>query len=133
MPLIESWRDLALAGAGVIGVVVAIAHGFAMQRRIVRPLNALLDSSRVVSRAGANLVAPLLHVSTFTWLVGGLLLIVAAARLQGEARVLVSFYVGGIYLYAAIMNAWATRGRHVGWPLMSLALILLVAGAYEIP
>lgn len=129
MPFSEDWRDLALAVAGTIGIIVAIAHGVTMQRLIVRPLTATLDSNRVMSRAAVRLVAPLLHVSTFTWLVAGLALIVAGARLQGDCRLLVCSLVGSIYLYAAVMNAWATRGRHIGWVLMVMALAMIIAGA----
>jgi hypothetical protein len=62
---------------------------------------------------------------------GGLTLIAAAARLHGEARLIVCLLVGCVYLYAAAMNAWATGGRHVGWMLMALALVLMAAGATD--
>jgi hypothetical protein len=71
MLFIEHWRDLALASAGTIGVIVALAHGLIMHRIIVRPLNEVIGSRRLLSRAGARLVPPLLHMSTFTWFVGG--------------------------------------------------------------
>jgi len=32
------------------------------------------------------------------------------------------------YLFAAIGNCWATRGRHPGWMLYAVALVLIVYG-----
>jgi hypothetical protein len=36
--------------------------------------------------------------------------------------------VGSSYLYGALGNLWATRGRHFGWMLYAVALILIAAG-----
>jgi hypothetical protein len=33
-----------------------------------------------------------------------------------------------LYLFGALGNLWATRGRHPGWMLMAAALILIVIG-----
>jgi hypothetical protein len=35
--------------------------------------------------------------------------------------------VGAQYLYVAIVNAWASRGRHFGWMAMSAIVALAVA------
>jgi hypothetical protein len=32
------------------------------------------------------------------------------------------------YLYGALGNLWVTRGRHVGWVLYAVALVLIVFG-----
>lgn len=34
----------------------------------------------------------------------------------------------GTYLFGALGNLWGTRGRHPGWMLLALALLLLVIG-----
>jgi hypothetical protein len=41
--------------------------------------------------------------------------------------------VGGLYLYGALGNLWATRGRHPGWMLMAAALILIAFGVNKSP
>jgi hypothetical protein len=37
--------------------------------------------------------------------------------------------VGATYLFGAAGNFWATRGRHPGWMLLALALVLIAFGA----
>lgn len=123
-----TWQDTALTLAGAIGSTVAILHGVLIQRLMVKPLTDLLAGARV-SATIRRLVAPLLHFSTAVWLVGGLALIAAASGLHPHARLATALLVGTTYLYGAIGNLWATRGRHPGWILMAAALGLIAFGA----
>jgi hypothetical protein len=70
----------------------------------------------------------LLHFSTFAWLVGGLALVAAAAWFGREVKLATGLLVGSLYLYGALGNAWATRGRHPGWILMAAAVGLIGYG-----
>ena len=121
--------DLALAAAGVLGAVTAVAHGFIMQKHVVTPLSALTRTERALSPAVRRLVSPLLHVSTLAWLLMGLLLLWAALRAQGEPRWLVSAAAGILYGHAALANALAVRAMHPGWILMCACLVLIAVGA----
>lgn len=121
------WNDLALVAAGALGMLTAGVHGIAMQRHIVVPLKGLLKAGVELRGAGKRLVVPLLHVSTLAWFVGGALLIWAGLRAQHETQVIISATVGTLYLQAAVVNAWATRGRHPGWMVMAAAVALIVA------
>ena len=47
----------------------------------------------------------------------------------GEARLITCLLVGSSYLFAVIGNGWATRGRHPGWMLYAVALVLIIVGA----
>ena len=118
--------DLAFAIAGVIGSLSAIVHGVLTQRFMVRPIQELTAAK--LSPAIRRLVAVLLQFSTFVWLAGGIALIVAARSLDGEARFATGVMVGSTYLFATIGNFWATRGRHPGWVLFGVALLLIVYG-----
>ena len=121
-------HDTALVAAGAIGSAVSIVHGVLTERYMVRPL---------VDIAGKNgtppsilrLVPVLLHFSTFVWLLGGLALIAAALRFGPQARLTTIAFVGACYAFAAIGNCWATRGRHPGWMLMALAVVLIAVAA----
>ena len=119
-------HDVALAAAGLIGIGVAVAHGVIIQRRMVRPLEKLNVTMPASSR---RLLAGLLQFSTFNWLVGGLALIAAATWLEHGAKLATGLLVGSSYLYGAVGNCWATRGRHPGWMLYAVALVLIVFGA----
>jgi hypothetical protein len=37
------------------------------------------------------------------------------------------------YLYGALGNLWATRGRHVGWVFYAVALVLIAFGTTSSP
>ena len=115
-----TWQDAALALAGVIGSSVAVFHGVLTQRLMVRPVEALFVADRRIAAPIRRLVPLLLQFSTFNWLLGGLVLI--------AARLATGLLVGSSYLYGAVGNLWGTRGRHPGWMLMAVALVLIVLG-----
>ena len=105
-----NWHDAALGMAGVIGSGVAVVHGVLTQRLMVGPLVQLAD--RRVAAPIRRIVPPLLQFSTFNWFVGGIALIVAANSFEQEARLATGLLVGSSYLFGALGNLWATRGRH---------------------
>jgi hypothetical protein len=55
--------------------------------------------------------------------------IAAANGFAPNARLATALLVGSSYLYGALANLWATRGRHPGWVLYAAALVLIVYGA----
>lgn len=123
-----TWQDAALALAGVIGSSVAVFHGVLTQRLMVRPVEALFVADRRIAAPIRRLVPLLLQFSTFNWLLGGLVLIAAALWFEHDGRLATGLLVGSSYLYGAVGNLWGTRGRHPGWMLMAVALVLIVLG-----
>ena len=119
-------HDIALVIAGILGGAGAIVHGVLTQRYIVRPLQEL--SATKLSRSVRRLVTGLLQFSAFTWFVGGIALIIAAYALESQAKLATGLLVGSTYLFAALGNLWATRGRHPGWVIYAVALLLLIYG-----
>jgi hypothetical protein len=73
-------------------------------------------------------MAMLLHFSTFNWFVGGLALIISARAFGQEARLVTGVLVGSSYLFGAVGNLWGTRGRHAGWVLYGIAVLLIAYG-----
>lgn len=125
------WHSKALIAAGFVGSLTAIIHGVLIERLMVRPLDRILADDLRVSVVIRRLVSPLLHYSTVSWLLGGLALIAAAlCSFSPEARLVTGLMVGGHYLYGALGNAWATRGRHPGWMLLALAVGLIGFGLH---
>lgn len=122
-----NWHDVALGLAGIIGSSVAVMHGVLTQRLMVEPVEALAVQARTPATI-RRLVAGLLHFSTFNWFLGGLALLAAAAWLGPEARLATALLVGSSYLFGAVGNCWATRGRHVGWMFYAVALGLIAYG-----
>jgi hypothetical protein len=121
------WHDAALVIAGLIGSCTAVFHGMLVQRLMVRPIAAALAHQKT-SATIRRLIAPLLHFSTYGWFLGGVALVVVAISGSGEAKIATGVFVGSLYLFGAIANAWGSRGRHPGWLLMAAAVILIVIG-----
>lgn len=119
-------HHLALALAGVIGSGTSVIHGVLTQRLMVRPI----ASDAGLSSQMKQLVAALLQFSTYNWLLGGLALIAVAFWGDASARMAVGLLVGSSYLFGAVCNCWATRGRHPGWMLMAAAVALIAFGLF---
>ena len=120
------WQDAALALAGVIGSLVAVVHGILVQRLMVTPFEATTEQR--LAPSVRRLVPPLLHFSTISWFFGGLALIAAAFWFPSGARLATGLFVGSHFLFGAVVNLWATRGRHPGWMLMAAAILLIAVG-----
>ena len=121
-------HNIFLSLAGLIGAGTAIFHGIVTQKLMVRPIDRQLADAPNVSQTIRRIVPPLLHYSTYSWLVGGIALIVAANVEEAQPRLAIGLLVGSMFFYGAVANLWATRGRHPGWLLMALACALIAAG-----
>jgi hypothetical protein len=124
--MVMNWHDEALMLAGVLGAAVALVHGVLTEGLMVKPFRqgAMVQFAAPIRR----IVPVLLHFSTFNWFVGGLVLLAAALWFGWEAKLATGLLVGSSYLFGAAGNLWATRGRHPGWVLYTLALVLIVYG-----
>jgi hypothetical protein len=126
--MVMNWQNAALLAAGILGSAVAVFHGIVTQRLMVRPIEALLRADGRTSGTIRRLVPLLLHFSTLVWFAGGLALIAAASVFSPDARLATSLFVGGTYLFGVLGNLWGTRGRHPGWMLLGIAVILIAVG-----
>jgi len=124
-----AWQNVALAIAGIIGACVAVVHGIRVQRFMVRPFEEFALADKRIAGRTRRLVPLLLHFSTIAWFLSGLVLVAAANWFEQDARLASSLFVGGSYLFGAVVNLWATRGPHPGWMLMAAALVLILLGA----
>ncbi len=114
-------RDILLQCAGWLAIATSLAHG-------------VLGETKVFVRASIQprQLATLLHgvwqAGTVAWIAGGVLLIAAPGMGSDAARhwIIITFAV--VFGAAALGNAWALRGRHVGWVAMSAVVLLAFAG-----
>ena len=114
-------RDLALQAAGVLAILVAIAHGIIIERKV-------LPGVRIEPQRTRGLLRILCQASTVDWIGIGLLLIAVPAFGSDAARLGIVAVAVIVYGYAAIGNAIATRGRHIGWLLMTCAIGFALLG-----
>lgn len=114
-------RNLALQAAGVVAILVAIAHGIIAEMRVFARV-------RIEPMRTRKLLRMVWQASTIDWIAMGALLM-AAPRFGSEtARQWVVAVAVVIYGYAAIGNAMVSRGRHAGWCLMLLVVALALVG-----
>ena len=114
-------RDLALQVAGVLAILVAIAHGATAELRVFP--RAHIDPGRT-----RKLLRLMWQASTVDWIGVGVLLVAAPWLGSQIARHWVIAVAVVVYGYAAVGNAVASRGRHPGWILMTCVVVLALRG-----
>ena len=114
-------RDLALQTAGVLAILVAIAHGAIGELRV-------FARTRIEPQRARTLLHLIFQATTVDWIAIGVLLIAAPWLGSQIARHWIIAVAVVVYGYAAIGNAVASRGRHVGWMLMSGVVGLALTG-----
>ncbi|MBL4749795.1 MAG: hypothetical protein JKX71_04290 [Amylibacter sp.] len=119
-----NWYDIALMAAGSIGILVSIIHGTLMNSMMVQP--AL--KAAALNKVSRRLLPVLMQFSTVCWFVGGIALIAAPFWFDASARLTTAIFVGSFYIYGAIGNLWGTKGRHFGWVLLAIAVMLIAYG-----
>jgi len=113
-------QDLALQAAGVLAVLVAIAHAAIGELRV-------FAHARIEPQRARTLLHLIFQATTVDWIAIAVLLI-AAPWLGAPARPWIIAVALVVYGYAAVGNAVANRGRHIGWVLMSCVVALTLIG-----
>src|ERR1700730_10302275 len=101
-------RDVLLQCAGVAAIAVALIHGVLGETKVFA--RATIEPARL-----RNLIRLVWQASTVAWIGGGVLLIAAPLMASEPARHWIVVTLAGVFGFAAMANAWATRGRRFGW------------------
>ena len=101
-------------------VFTGIAHSLIGEKRLIGPMLAL--NIDMLSGYRSNLVR-------FAWHFTSLLMIMNALVIAwpGTPVPLIKI-TGAMWLIAGVLNAIMTRGKHIGWPLLSAAGLLALLG-----
>jgi uncharacterized membrane protein YiaA len=105
----------------VLAILVAIAHGIIVERKVFARV-------RIEPQRTRGLLRMLCQASTLDWIGIGVLLIAAPTLGSDAARLWIITVAIIVYGYAAIGNAVATRGRHIGWLLMTCVVGFALMG-----
>jgi hypothetical protein len=114
-------RDLALLVAGALATFVAIVHGALLEFRV-------MPRTRIEPQRIRRLLRAVCQMSTVDWIGIGILLMAAPSFGSQTARHWVIAAAVVVCGFAAAGNAWATRGPHPGWVLMSCVVVLALLG-----
>ena len=100
--------------------LTAIAHSIVGEKRLIGPL--LARDIDLLSGYRASLVR-------FAWHFTSLLMIVTALVVAWPGTPVPLIQItGAMWLLAGVLDAGLTRGKHIGWPLLSVAGIMALLG-----
>jgi hypothetical protein len=114
-------RDLILQCAGVAGIVVALIHGMLGETKVFA--RATIEPARL-----RTLIRLVWQAGTVAWIGGGVLLLAAPSMGSETARHWIVLTIIAVYGFAAVANAWWSRGRGFGWKALGAVVVLAVAG-----
>jgi len=114
-------QDLALQAAGALAILVAIIHGAIGELRV-------FARTRIEPPRARILLHLMFQATTIDWIAVGVLLIAAPWLGAPAARQWIIAVAVVVYGYAAVGNAVVSRGRHIGWMLMSCVIALALTG-----
>ena len=100
----------------------ALVHGALGEKRLIQPLLALDQGIMAVDLAR--------RVFRFAWHAMSLLMLVSAATVvwPGTPHGLI-LLVGAAWLAVGLADALYTRGRHIGWPILTASGVFAILGA----
>lgn len=103
--------------AAVLLMVTAAAHSVLGERKLIGPLVARRDGI-LASDFARFILRFAWHITSLTWLVLGLILVHLVVN-PATARVWALAETGVAFTAVGLFDAVATRGRHVGWALLT--------------
>ena len=114
-------RDILLQCAGWLAIATSLAHGVLGETKIFPRVS--IETKRL-----GTLIHGVWQAGTVAWIAGGVLLVAAPGIGSVAARHWIILTSAVVFGSAALGNAWALRGRHVGWIAMSVVVALAFAG-----
>jgi hypothetical protein len=114
-------RDLLLQCSGLAAIVAALIHGVLGETRVF--VRAAIEPPRL-----RTLLRAVWQAGTVAWIGGGVLLLAAPWLASEPARHWIVVTMAVVFGFGALANAWALRGRHYGWMVLSAVVALAAAG-----
>ncbi len=116
-----------LLWAGALCAVTAVIHSVLGEQKLLRPQFAA-PSGVMESPLARQVTRIAWHWMSVLWLLVGALL--AAAAYGDVAASWLVIAVGAVHVFAGLADAAITKGRHIGWPLITLIGALTLFSAY---
>jgi hypothetical protein len=109
-------NGLVLVAAGLL-VVTALVHSVLGERRLIGPLLSRRDGI-LASELARFVLRFAWHLTSITWLVLALILVQLVCD-PARARFWAVAATGVAFTGVGLLDAVASRGRHLGWPLLT--------------
>src|SRR5262249_21342198 len=106
---------------GVVAIVAAVIHGVLGEFKVFPRVT--IEPQRL-----RTLLRLVWQAATVAWIGCGVLLLVAPWVGSDQARHWIVTTLALVFAFAALANAWATRGRHFGWMALSAVVMMAAAG-----
>ena len=116
-------NDFFTIASGCLGMLIAVVHGYLGATKVIHPIKTIHPTAK-------RILHGVFLLSAIYWFIGGALLVAAPFYLTANAVYIAVWLVGLLYLSGAVANFWATRGRHFGWVLLSVATALAWVGLW---
>lgn len=108
--------------AGVLGVAAGVGHGYLGQTRVIA-------ITTFPSQQAKSLVSAIWQFSATSWALCGVVIGASPWLFSDDTRPIAVTLACLPLCYGLIGNAWITRGRHFGWKLFAMIVILAMLGA----
>jgi hypothetical protein len=121
-------EQLALTFASLLILATMLVHSILGQKRLIRPL--LEEGHGVMQRPLARFIVP------FAWHLTSLIGLIVAAILfawawaPGQAHIIGLGMTGIVFTVSGIWDAIGSKGRHVGWPPLTLIGIIALGALF---
>jgi hypothetical protein len=113
--------------AAALIVITALAHSVLGEQRLIGPLLAKADGV-LESPLARNVTRFAWHWTSALWLLAAAVLALSA---YGDIQLpWLVFAIGAAHFVFGVADAILTKGRHVGWPLITLAGALALLAFY---
>ncbi len=106
-----------LVAAAVVTLATAFAHSYFGERRLIGPLVRGAQGVMGVP-LGRQVLRGAWHLTSLLWIAQALLLLREAVHPGSIDRALIGG-IGGLYVGVGLFDAYLTRGKHLGWPLLT--------------
>ena len=114
-------RDILLQCSGFVAIAAALIHGVLGETKVFPRMT--IEPQRL-----RTLIRLVWQASTVAWIGAGVLLAAAPSMASELARHWIVVTLAFVFAFAALANAWATRGRHFGWMALSAVVAFAIAG-----
>ena len=115
--------------AAALCVITAAAHSVLGEQRLLAPLFAV-DSPITRSGFARRVLRFAWHWTSALWVLVAAVLAMTAHGLI-DAPLLIAA-IGAVHLFAGIADGILTRGRHIGWPLITIIGVLALLATFPI-